>query len=185
MDLKGKTLKALAKLNIPVHWNDSLKEDWRNFRLLLAAASERYLYNYKPDEAVMLFTDASKHSWSLVVMQAPYSQVAEQIDLATLIPKPLVFLSGKFNKTQIKWHISQKELYPIVYAHNRLSWLLLGHPGPIYVYTDHANLRNILHPHKTAKTQHLERLRRWALLFQTSPWSFTISQRKRISWPIC
>ena len=43
MDLKGKTLKALAKLNIPVHWNDSLNEDWRNFRVLLAAASERYL----------------------------------------------------------------------------------------------------------------------------------------------
>ena len=111
-----------------------------------------------------MFTDASKHSWSLVV--SPYDEVRESIDLDNFVPKPLLFLSGKFNKTQVKWHISQKELYPIVYAHNRLSWLLLGHPGPIYVYTDHANLRNVLHPHKTAKTQHLERLRRWALLFQ-------------------
>ena len=80
----------------------------------------------------MLFTDASKFSWSLIVMQAPYDQVTEKLDLETFHPKPMVFLSGKFTKLQLPWHISQKELYPIIHAHNRLAWLILGHPGPIY-----------------------------------------------------
>ena len=47
-------------------------------------------------------------------MQSPYEEVREAIDLATFVPQPLLFISGKFKKAQIKWYISQKELYSIV-----------------------------------------------------------------------
>ena len=90
-------------------------------------------------------------------MQALYEQVTEKLDLETFHPKPMVFLSSKFTKSKLPWLISQKD---------RLVWLILGHPDPINAYTDHENLRHILHPHVTAKTQHLEGLRRWALLIQ-------------------
>ena len=63
-------------------------------------------------------------------------------------------------------HISQKELYPLIYAFKRLSWLVLGHQTPIHFYTDHRNLKHILKPKLTSKTQYLERLRRWGLQLQ-------------------
>ena len=79
-----------------------------------------------------------------------------------------MFLSGKFSKSQKAWHISQKEMFPIVYAFQRVQWLIYGHPGPLYVYTDHRNLKHIIKPKLSTKTQYLERLRRWALLFQNA-----------------
>ena len=93
MDLKGKKLKQLAKLNLPIHWTPELKQDSADFRTILVTDSQEYLNNYRSDEAILLFTDASKTCWSLVVMQAPCAEVLEQIDSGRFTPKLLLFLS--------------------------------------------------------------------------------------------
>ena len=56
----------------PVHWTPELRQNWDDFRQALVDASKRYLANYDPKQAIMFFTDASKFSWSLIVLQAPY-----------------------------------------------------------------------------------------------------------------
>ena len=48
----------------------------------------------------------------------------------------MIFLSGKFTKSQMNWHVSHKEMYPIVHALKRLNYLLLGHPDKVKVFTD-------------------------------------------------
>lgn len=118
--------------------------------------SRNYLHNYYPEEALLLFTDASETHWGLTIMQTAYKEIHEDINFAKLEPKPMVFLSGKFNETQRRWHVSQKELHPMVHAFNRLRWLLLGHPGTIYSFTDHRSLKCLTKPELTARTQHLD-----------------------------
>ena len=163
--LDGKNLKALERKNIKIEWTAELSCAWKELLRLVSVASQKNLKNYNPEEALMLFTDASKTHWSMIVMQGPYEDLRKKNPLELPV-KPLMFLSGKFKKSEINWHVSQKELYPIIYAFKRVSWLLTGHPGFIAVYTDHKNLKHLLMPETEANMCHLERLRRWALQMQ-------------------
>jgi len=163
--LEGKNLKALERKNIKINWTTELSCAWKELLRLVAVASSTNLKNYKPEEALMLFTDASKTHWSMMIMQTSYENIKTKSPLELPV-KPLMFLSGKFKKSEINWHVSQKELYPIIYAFKRVKWLLLGHPGFIAVYTDHKNLKHLLMPENETPQCHLERLRRWALQLQ-------------------
>ena len=165
-NLRGGTMRELERQNLPVYWTPELTQAWTTFRETIVKTSRTYLHNYEPDEALLVITDASDTHWSLVIMQSSYTFITEPINFKKLEPKPMMFLSGKFTLSQQRWHISQKELNPIVHAFNRLRWLLLSHPGPVYSFTDHRSLKYLLRPELTGRTQHLERLRRWALLFQ-------------------
>ena len=96
--------------------------------------SERKLKSYHSREALLLFTDASETHWALIILQTPYEEVNLQ-DIKAMKPEPMMFLSGKFAKTEMNWHISQKEMYPPSIRFQKgtnLQWLLYGHPGPIF-----------------------------------------------------
>ena len=80
--------------------------------------------------------------------------------------QPLTFMSGKFNGTQKKWHISQRELYPIVHAFHRFAFLLKNPSKTVNIVTDHAALKYILDPTIAKNKSHSERLSRWALTIQ-------------------
>ena len=82
--------------------------------------------------------------------------------------RPIFFLSGKFASTQVNWHISQKELYPIIFSFKRLPYMMFGHPRRTTVFTDHKNLEHILNPEWSAKTAYIERLIRWGLMLQNA-----------------
>ena len=119
----------------------------------------------------MLFTDASDEHWSLIVMQDTKENVeravaGKEVDVLELQPKPMIFLSGKFAGSQKGWHVSHKEMYPIVHAFKRLNYLLVGHPRKVQVFTDHKNLRDILRPKSASHASHATRLQRWAWTFQ-------------------
>ena len=75
-------------------------------------------------------------------------------------------MSGKFSSAQKNWHISSRELYPIVFAFRRLDYLLYGHTLPVELFTDHRNLVFIVRPESSIKKAHIDRLQRWSLLFQ-------------------
>ena len=77
-------------------------------------------------------------------MLAPYDDLSDKLEKDTFCPK--------------RW---STYLVSSLCQHH-LAWLLLGHPCLICGFFDHNNLRHIIHPHVTAKTLHLERLRRWA-----------------------
>ena len=76
-----------------------------------------------------------------------------------------MYMSGKFTPTETRWHICQKELFPLISLFKKHKFLLTGHPRSVKVYTDHKNLVPSLRPKRTGKVNHLDRLRRWALLF--------------------
>ena len=167
----GKKMRTMKKENKLVQWTPERAEAWEKLLKAVRDSSEKFLYNYNPDEELILFTDASDEHWSLIVMQDKKENVdravqGTEVDVFELKPKPMIFLSGKFSKSQCNWHVSHKEMYPIVHAFKRLNYLLLGHPSRVKVFTDHKNLKDILRPQTADHASHSTRLHRWALTFQ-------------------
>ena len=170
----GKKMKKLKKENKLIEWTPELVQAWQMLLTAVRNSSEKNLKKYNPDQELLLFTDASKEYWSLVVAQDTPENLRKAIvngklkDVYELQPRPMMFLSGKFQANQLKWHVTSKELFPIVYAFTRLHYLLVGHPRKVHVFTDHANLEFILRPEKTTNGSHEQRHHRWALLFQAA-----------------
>ena len=80
--------------------------------------------------------------------------------------QPLVFMSGKFQPRQVRWHISQRELYPIIHAFFRFDFLLKNPSRIVNIVTDHAALKYIIDPSIAKNKAHTARLTRWALTIQ-------------------
>ena len=117
----------------------------------------------------MLLTDASKDAWSIVIVQLRGdSELTDDTNLILLDLKvhPVVFMSGAFTASQGKWHIGQKELYPIIRSFTRCNHLLNDPTKTLNIITDHSALRFILKPEIAKKRAHAERLQRWALILQ-------------------
>ena len=74
-NLKGKTLKKIQKENKLVKWSESLVESWDELIRAIKYASEKFLHNYQPSEALLMFTDASKDFWALIIMQTTYNKL--------------------------------------------------------------------------------------------------------------
>ena len=132
--------------------------------------SERKLKSYHSREALLLFTDASETHWALIILQTPYEEVNLQ-DIKAMKPEPMMFLSGKFAKTEMNWHISQKEMYPLVYAFKRVqiyNGCYMAIQDPSFSFIDHRNLKFAIKPKLCDKRKHVESLRRWALLFRSA-----------------
>ena len=166
-NLNGKTLKMVKNQNKPIEWEENLEKAWKTLKEHVATTAERNLKNYQPKLPLLIFTDASKRFWSAIIMQVPFDNLNLD-DIRSMQPDPLIFLSGKFTQTQINWHISQKELYPIIYSFKRLQWLVLGHLTKIYIFTDHKNLIPLIKPQLATRPTYLERLRRWGLQLQNA-----------------
>ena len=85
-----------------------------------------------PDFPLMLQTYASTVGIGAVLLQAdPKKPVAP--------PRPIAFLSRKFNSTQQRWSTIEREAYAIWYAVTTWDTFLPGRP--FTVQTDHRNLQ--------------------------------------------
>ena len=89
----------------------------------------------------------------------------QEIDLKNIAIEPVMFMSGKFNTSQSRWHISQKELYPIIKTLLRNKYMLLGNKT-VNVFTDHHALKYLIDPTKKKNANHRTRLLRWVVLVQ-------------------
>eukprot|EP00924_Labyrinthula_sp_SR-Ha-C_P003007 snap_masked-scaffold_58-processed-gene-0.45-mRNA-1 protein AED:1.00 eAED:1.00 QI:0/0/0/0/1/1/2/0/288 len=126
---------------------------------------KRFLSTYDNEAPLLLFTDSSKYTWSIAVFQDDASNVTN--DVGTLKPRPLLFLSGGFAKREIKWHISSKELYPLIYSFERIGFLLRTHTGGLYVYIDHKALLTVVRVKENNKRIYWDRLYRWIIRLQS------------------
>eukprot|EP00924_Labyrinthula_sp_SR-Ha-C_P001428 augustus_masked-scaffold_44-processed-gene-1.111-mRNA-1 protein AED:1.00 eAED:1.00 QI:0/0/0/0/1/1/2/0/305 len=108
----------------------------------IVSASKHFLSTYNHEEPLLLFTDSSQDTWSIAVFQDSPGNVTN--DVRTLRPRPLIFLSGGFAPSEVRWHISSKELYPLIYSFERIGFLLRTHIRGIYVYTDHKALPTVV-----------------------------------------
>ena len=95
----------------------------------------------------------------------PFS-TTQSVNILDLPVSPLLFLSGKFNGSQLKWHISQKEIYPIIFAFVKAKHLLMTSLRTINIFTDHRSLLHIFDPTVSKNKNHNERLLRWTLIIQ-------------------
>eukprot|EP00924_Labyrinthula_sp_SR-Ha-C_P014087 maker-scaffold_56-snap-gene-1.73-mRNA-1 protein AED:0.42 eAED:0.47 QI:0/0/0/1/0/0/2/0/200 len=142
VNLKGKKLAAIEKLKEEVEWAEENKHAYNLLKQAIVDSSKRILAIYDEKIFLLLFTDSSQDVWSLVVLQDEEGNVTN--DVRTLKPRPIMFLSGSFSSSELRWHISSKELYPIIYAFERIGFILRTHSGGIYIYTDYRALLSVV-----------------------------------------
>jgi len=169
LERAGMTKKELRQKNLDIPWDKpGLVEAWILFRKLLSNSAEKSLKNYDHTKELLLLTDASKDYWAGAIMRIqPLTDETTKLEFDTMEPEPLMFFSGKFTKSQKKWHITQKEMYPIIYIFNRVDFLLKNPSKTVNIGTDHQALKYILNPKLTKNKNHSERLSRWALTIQS------------------
>ena len=168
LNLHGEKHSKVKRRNELVNWTPTLLKVWESFLKDIHMASKRFMANYSPNKGLGVMVDASDNYYSCVVVQLEESRLTSSPDFQSLPIKPLVFLSGAFTASALKWHISQKELFPILEAFRRFDFLLLTHPTPIVVFTDHKNLVHILRPEWVPNKSASQRLARWATQLQSA-----------------
>ena len=117
-----------------------------------------------PDEDFdfYLCTDASHMHHGAVLTQVPPGQA--DLPLQDQDHRPLGFISGTFDKTQLRWSVTEKEAYAIIFAVKRLDYMLHRERGFI-ILTDHRNLAYIFGTDAPpAQPRYLaDKLARWAV----------------------
>ena len=77
------------------------------------------------------------------------------------VDRPVQFCSKLFNKTQRNWHVSEQEIFAVIYALEKWRPYLIG--KRFRVYTDHKNLQELFNRAKDFKAG---KLYRWAVRIQ-------------------
>ncbi|KAF0717916.1 Aste57867_2018 [Aphanomyces stellatus] len=95
-----------------------------------------------PQQRLCVFADASESHWGAVITQVPPDQQHRLLDAQN--HQPLMFLSGTFTGAAGRWAIVEKEAHAIVETLARADYLL--HPAAGFnLYTDHRNLKYVIH----------------------------------------
>jgi RNase H-like domain found in reverse transcriptase len=116
-----------------------------------------------PDKRICVLTDASDRFDAGLVTQIH----EEQLDLPTQEQdhQPLAFMSGEFKGAQLRWTVSEKEVFAIFDTVIKVDYLLLSH-DEFSILADLFNLTNIYNPLSADPTlaRHVvHKLQRWAL----------------------
>eukprot|EP00924_Labyrinthula_sp_SR-Ha-C_P011158 snap_masked-scaffold_81-processed-gene-0.8-mRNA-1 protein AED:1.00 eAED:1.00 QI:0/-1/0/0/-1/1/1/0/338 len=164
-NLKGKKLTAIEKLKDEVEWTEEREQAYILLKQAIVDSSKRFLAIYEEKIPLLLFTDSSPDVWGLPVFQDEEKNVTN--DVRTLKPRPIMFLSASFSPSELRWHISSKELYPIIYTFESIGFILRTHSGDIYIYTDHGALISIVRIKQNERRIYWDRLYRWILRLQS------------------
>ena len=158
---KKRRLKRHRLSLFPTLWGPKEYEQFLRIKSL-AARSIRHAH-IDMNKELCIFPDASYTHWGLFVSQIPKEDVNKPFEKQH--HEPLVCMSGSFKKSQKKWHIKEKEAYPIVLALKKLRHMLRRSNG-FRLFTDHRNLVYIFDPNarqSIAKNAD-DRVSRWSLL---------------------
>eukprot|EP00924_Labyrinthula_sp_SR-Ha-C_P006884 augustus_masked-scaffold_8-processed-gene-3.2-mRNA-1 protein AED:1.00 eAED:1.00 QI:0/0/0/0/1/1/4/0/455 len=156
----------LKRLRIPIGWTDELNDNWERFKKEILKAMKRNLYHYNHELRLSIFTDASDGYWSGFLIQTEVKEDSKQINYRRHLP--VILLSGSFMGGQIKWHISQKEIYPILILLKHANNIILGNLTPVKAYTEHRNLIYLIRPNCNKKRSYIGRMSHWESIFQDS-----------------
>ena len=120
------------------------------------------LINPQVNKDYIIHCDASKFS---------YSGILQQTRPGTDELAPVAYFSGNFDKTQVKWNITEKEAYAIYNSVKRFAFYITG--AKTTVFSDHKPLKNFFEGGmKVAK------LDRWSLEVQKFDISLKFIQGK-------
>eukprot|EP00924_Labyrinthula_sp_SR-Ha-C_P005510 augustus_masked-scaffold_62-processed-gene-0.16-mRNA-1 protein AED:1.00 eAED:1.00 QI:0/-1/0/0/-1/1/1/0/2107 len=160
--ISGK-LKNLERKRIMINWDVEMNLAYDEMISAIENSMHHSLGYYNPKENIYLFTDASDRFYSLYI-----TQTKEEVDLVSPFKsnyRVIALSSGSFTGSSLKWHISCKELYPVLMAVKKFPYYLKYNVNDKVLFTDHKNLVNILNPSNVKLKSHGNRLSRWALEF--------------------
>ena len=140
-------------------WEEKHLADWHRFRGAIEKATR--LATYDPNDELCVLSDASDHFYAACLSQIKADNVTKPLPKQE--HQPLFFVSGEFSGSMKNWHISQKEMWPVLKVFERFKFICAVHPRKIWVYNDHYNLQSILHPAESTSMVTLGRLHRWAI----------------------
>ena len=121
------------------------------FRLLKEKLMENpVLINPQVDKDYVIHCDASKYS---------YSGILQQTRPGTEELAPVAYFSGNFDKTQVKWTITEKEAYAIYKSVKKFAFYITG--AKTTVFSDHKPLKNFFEG-----GMNIAKLDRWSLELQ-------------------
>ena len=102
------------------------------------------------DKDYIIHCDASKYSYSGILQQTrPNTE-----ELA-----PVAYFSGNFDKTQVKWNITEKEAFAIYKSVKKFTFYITG--AKTMVFSDHKPLKNFFEG-----GMNIAKLDRWSLELQ-------------------
>ena len=153
-------------------FNDMMKKEavfkWTNecdnaFKLLKEKLMEEpVLINPQVNKDYVIHCYASKFS---------YSGILQQTRPGTDELAPIAYFSGSFDKTQVKWNITEKEAYTIYKSMKRFALYITG--AKTAVFSDHKPLKNFFE-----KGMNVAKLDRWSLELQEFDISLEFIQGK-------
>ena len=156
----SKCFNDLTKKGATFNWT---KECDAAFRLLKEKFMEDpVLISPQVDKDYIIHCNASKYSYSgILQLTRPGTE-----ELA-----PVAYFSGNFDKTQVKWNITEKEAYAIYKSVKKFTFYITG--AKTTVYSDHKPLKNFFEG-----GMNITKLDRWSLELQEFDISLEFIQGK-------
>ena len=156
----SKCFNDMTKKGATFNWT---KECDAAFKLLKEKLMEDpVLISPQVDKDYVIHCDASKYS---------YSDILQQTRPGTEELAPVAYFSGNFNKTQVKWNITEKEAYTIYKSVKRFAFYITG--AKTTVFSDHKPLKNFF-----KGGMNITKLDRWSLELQEFDISLEFIQGK-------
>ena len=144
-----KPFHEMTKKSSYIQWNDVLNEYFNKIKSKIMNAE--MLYHPDPNKPFELYCDASGEGFGAALVQRD--------DNGRL--QPVQFCSKIFDQTQRNWHVSEQEIYSVIYAVEKWRNYLI--PRKFIVRTDHKNLEELFN---RAKNFRAGKLYRWAVRLQ-------------------
>eukprot|EP00924_Labyrinthula_sp_SR-Ha-C_P001961 snap_masked-scaffold_30-processed-gene-3.44-mRNA-1 protein AED:0.49 eAED:0.50 QI:0/-1/0/1/-1/1/1/0/1792 len=157
-------IKALERKKEIIIWTKEMNDAYQELCAKLQDSFEATLGYFDATLDVVLSVDASKRHWVYFICQTDEKMDENQI-LDTQF-KVIAMSSGTFIGSALDWHISSKELYPVIAASKKYDYYLKGNSVRKILFTDHRNLVYILNPSLCRKKAYSERLSHWSVIFQ-------------------
>ena len=156
----SKCFNDMTRKGATFNWT---KECDAAFKLLKEKLMEDpVLISPQVDKDIVIHCDASKYS---------YSGILQQTRPGTEELAPVAYFSGNFNKTQIKWNITEKEAYTIYKSVKKFAFYITG--AKTMVFSDHKPLKNFF-----KGGMNITKLDRWSLELQEFDISLEFLQGK-------
>ena len=164
MKQKGSRLKKdLKNYDITKLWNDDHTKAFQNIKNILN--NNILLCHFNDTDDVYLIGDASDQAWGLIICLADPNEKSKPF--IERILRPYAAYSGRFKESSLNWHTISKEMFPFVFAADRLNYLLHRTLG-FYIVSDNKTLCHIMQPNGykiDAKKNIMDRIFRWGLKF--------------------
>ena len=156
----SKCFNDLTKKGATFNWT---KECDAAFRLLKEKLMEDpVLISPQVDKDYIIHCNASKYS---------YLGILQQTRPGTEELAPVAYFSGNSDKTQVKWNITEKEVYAIYKSVKKFAFYITG--AKTTVYSDHKPLKNFFEG-----GMNITKLDRWSLELQQFDISLEFIQGK-------